>query len=99
MSNKSFYGSAAWLKCRGIVLIRDHYLCQPCLKQGELKPANIVHHIEPIDERPDQALDPDNCETICPSCHNKEHPEKGGGKRKKRLKVQVYKAKGNQEWI
>ncbi|MBM7681958.1 5-methylcytosine-specific restriction endonuclease McrA [Pullulanibacillus pueri] len=48
-----------------------------------------------MDERPDLALDINNLETICPSCHNKEHPEKGGGKRKKKMKIKVHKEMGN----
>jgi 5-methylcytosine-specific restriction enzyme A len=46
------------------------------------------------------ALDPENLETICPSCHNKEHPEKGGGKKKvpeKRRKARVIQTKMNEE--
>jgi 5-methylcytosine-specific restriction endonuclease McrA len=97
MPNKPFYKSTAWQKCRQTVLIRDHYLCQECLRNGQLTPASTVHHIEPLDERPDLALDVNNLETICPACHNKEHPEKGGGKRKRRLKTKIYKAKSNPE--
>ena len=56
------------------MLERDHYWCQVCRRRW----ANTVHHIIPIEERPDLALDMDNCEAICTICHNQVHPEKGG---------------------
>jgi 5-methylcytosine-specific restriction protein A len=101
MPNNPFYKSTAWQKCREIVLIRDHRLCQPCLRAGRLTPANTVHHIQPLEERPDLALDIGNLESICPACHNKEHPEKGGGKPKeqqrKKRKIKFIKSKPNPE--
>lgn len=78
---KQFYNSAAWQKVREAALIRDHYLCQPCLRRERLTPATTVHHIKPIETHPELALDPDNLESICPACHNREHPEKGKPKR------------------
>lgn len=94
-----FYKSAAWLKCRAFVLIRDNYLCQPCLRNKRLTPANTVHHIVSLEEAPELALDPDNLESICPSCHNKEHPEKGSGKKEpeKKRKVRVIQVQANEE--
>ena len=38
----------------------------------------MVHHIIPLEERPDLALDMDNLASSCDICHNQEHPEKGG---------------------
>lgn len=94
-----FYKSAAWLKCRAFVLIRDNYLCQTCLRNKRLTPANTVHHKIPLEEAPELALNPDNLESICPSCHNKEHPEKGGGKKEpeKKRNVRVIKVQANEE--
>lgn len=97
---KRFYDSAAWRKCRDYVLKRDNYLCRICLRNGmKLKPADTVHHIKHFDEAPELALDPDNLESICASCHNKEHPEKGHGRAKsrKKCKAKVVKAKANRE--
>jgi len=96
---KAFYKSAAWLKCREYVLNRDNHLCQLCLKRKKLTPANTVHHIKPLEEAPELALDPNNLESICPSCHNKEHPEKGGGKKipERKRKALVIKMKANEE--
>lgn len=95
-----FYKSTAWRKCREVVLIRDHYLCQPCLRLGRITTANTVHHIKPLEDHPELALDEDNLESICPVCHNKEHPEKGRGKKNEaqpRRRVTVVKSKGNPE--
>lgn len=97
---KAFYKSAAWLKCRKLVLKRDYYLCQPCLRDGKLTTADAVHHIKPLEDYPELALDMDNLESICNSCHNKEHPEKGGGSKKEPVrehKARVLKAKANKE--
>lgn len=95
---KAFYKSSAWLKCREVVLIRDHYMCQPCLKRERITTANTVHHIKPLEDYPELALDIDNLESICPSCHNKEHPEKGSNSiEPQRRSVTVIKAKRNEE--
>ena len=69
-----FYGTGAWRRLRQAVLERDHCWCQVCKRRW----ANTGHHVIPIKERPDLALDMDNCEAICDICHNQEHPEKGG---------------------
>ena len=80
-----FYKSAAWRKARAAALMRDHYICQDCLRakaRGEMirpRTATTVHHIRPIDQRPDLKLDMDNLISLCDPCHNKRHPEKGGG--------------------
>lgn len=94
-----FYNSTAWRKLRVTVLVRDAYLCQPCLRNKRLTTANTVHHIKPRLDYPELALDMDNCESICPACHNKEHPEKGGGQRVKKSerKAIIVKAKANEE--
>lgn len=79
---KPFYKSKEWKACREVVLIRDNYLCQLCLQQGQLTAADVVHHIEHLQDNPDRALDPDNLQSVCASCHNRLHPEKAGGKPK-----------------
>jgi len=79
---RSFYKSKAWEKCRQYVLVRDNYLCQYCLEKGKLTPADMVHHIEELKDNPEKALDPDNLISLCNTCHNKEHPEKGKKKEK-----------------
>ena len=68
-----FYRGRAWKQIRIHVLQRDCYLCQVCRRRW----ANTVHHVLPRKDYPEKALDPDNLEAICQSCHNQEHPEKG----------------------
>lgn len=96
---KPFYKSAAWQKCRAVVMLRDHYLCQPCLKRDRIVPADLVHHIKHLEDEPDLALDPNNLESVCNSCHNKLHPEKGSGKKEgaTRSGLRVIKAAANEE--
>lgn len=93
----AFYNSKAWRRCRELVLKRDHYLCQECLKEQRLTPANIVHHIVHYRDDPSKGLDMDNLITVCPECHNKLHPEKSGGKKieKKQPKINVYEPPKN----
>ncbi|MBS4198605.1 HNH endonuclease [Bacillus sp. FJAT-49732] len=97
--SKKFYNSDAWITCRENVLIRDDYLCHECLKDPEnpLTPADMVHHIKPLEEYPGLALDEDNLTSLCNSCHNKEHPEKGGGKRRKKRNLNVVEFDANPE--
>lgn len=96
---KPFYKSKAWLKCREYVLLRDNHLCQPCLRKQKLTAANTVHHIVPLEDAPELSLEPTNLESICPACHNKEHPEKGSGKKEpeKKPKVRVIQTRANEE--
>lgn len=68
-----------------MALQRDYYICQDCLaakRRGEMirpRSASVVHHILPRDKYPELALDLDNLVSLCDACHNKRHPEKGGG--------------------
>lgn len=96
---KPFYKTAAWLKCRADILVRDVYLCQPCFRKHKIKLADLVHHIKALEDYPDLALDWDNLESVCDACHNKAHPEKGGGKQepKKQRKAVIVKDKANRE--
>lgn len=80
-----FYKSKAWRQLRLAALQRDHYLCVDCMaanQRGEMirpRPATVVHHVLPVEQRLDLALDIDNLVSLCDACHNKRHPEKGGG--------------------
>lgn len=75
----AFYKSTDFDILREFVLERDHYTCQFFLgawddgihKPHFIKPirATTVHHIIPIKERPDLALDPDNCVSLSHLAH------------------------------
>lgn len=73
---RRFYRSPEWRAKRQEILQRDNGECQQCKREGKFSPANTVHHIEPLLDRPDLALEDDNLESLCPACHNREHPEK-----------------------
>lgn len=73
---RRFYRSPEWRAKRREILQRDNHECQVCKREGKFSPANTVHHIEPLLERPDLALEDDNLESLCAACHNREHPEK-----------------------
>lgn len=79
-----FYHTAAWKRARKAALQRDGWMCQDCMDRFRagygFKPrrAEMVHHIIPLEERPDLALDLKNLRSLCNECHNRNHPEKGG---------------------
>ena len=77
---KRHYDSARHRAWAEKVLRKDKYLCQRCLRYGKKVPANVAHHIKPIEFYPELALDVSNGEALCAACHNAEHPEKGGAR-------------------
>jgi len=70
---REFYVSPAWLAMRERILVRDHGLCQLCLREGRITPADTVHHIVELREDWSRRLDPDNLVAICAACHNRVH--------------------------
>ena len=64
-SNKR-YGSE-WRKIRA-AYIRQHPLCEECLKQGRLVPVEEVHHIVPLADG--GTNDFSNLMSLCKSCHS-----------------------------
>ena len=81
--SKPFYHTAAWKRARRAALSRDQGMCCDCMDRFRagygIRPrrADMVHHVIPIDERPDLALDLANLRSLCSECHNVRHPEKG----------------------
>lgn len=74
---KDFYRSSAWGKCRTSFIMYKGGLCERCLKEGIIKPGDIVHHKKYL--TPENINDPtvtlsfDNLELLCQDCHNNEH--------------------------
>ena len=65
-----------WQKTREKIKDRDYYLCAYCLAHGKITYSELeVHHIVPIEERPDLAYEEDNLITLCEKDH--EAAEKG----------------------
>lgn len=60
-------GGRPWRRKRDAVLVRDKYLCQPCLAQGRYTEATEVDHIV---TRANGGTDAwDNLQAICTDCH------------------------------
>jgi 5-methylcytosine-specific restriction enzyme A len=70
-----FYKSKPWKKTREQVLIRDHGLCQSCLKNKRITMASIVDHIIPLKIAWEKRLDMNNLQSLCQSCHNQKTAE------------------------
>lgn len=72
------YTCGRWIKLAAKAKRRDKYLCQKCLRFGRKSPAEIVHHIVPVEVDPAREYDLTNLQSLCRKCHNAAHPEKGG---------------------
>ena len=67
---QKFYHSKAWQSLRQLFLYESP-LCVNCLKKGKLTSSYAVDHIIDISKRPDLALNFDNLQALCKSCHDK----------------------------
>lgn len=74
---KAFYHSLEWRRAREQALIRDHGLCQHCLRDKQITTADMVHHIKPIKTHWHLRLLLSNLLSLCNSCHNKIDHSKG----------------------
>ena len=78
-----FYHSKAWLNVRSVVWDRAHGLCERCLERGEVRPANVVHHIVPLSPAnmgdASVTLNVDNLVALCHDCHTVIHKQLGVG--------------------
>ena len=82
-----FYKSVQWQRCRDGYFRRVGGLCEECLKQGLIEPAEIVHHIvhltpQNVDD-PNISLSFDNLIALCAKHHAAEHPEAHRGRNKR----------------
>jgi 5-methylcytosine-specific restriction endonuclease McrA len=68
-----FHKTKKWKQKREIILKRDEYLCQECKRYGKTKGAKTVHHINPLEGRPDLALVNINLVSLCNDHHEKMH--------------------------
>lgn len=78
-----FYVWPEWDEMRKRVRSLDHNECVLCKARGKYTPAEIVHHVKHLQDRPDLALsiyDPDSNErqliSLCRPCHEAQHPER-----------------------
>ena len=88
---EAFYVSWTWRKCRKAFANSKGNLCERCLKRGIIeagskdRPLEVHHKIQLTDENvtdPKVALNWDNLELLCKTCHDQEKERK-----KKRWKV------------
>lgn len=84
---RKFYDSKEWRNLRQKVLERDNFECQECKRNGYVnidtyeysesakrkKIKIVVDHIKELEHYPELALDIDNLETLCVTCHNVKH--------------------------
>lgn len=85
------YKTKRWRDLRQVVIARDFGMCQECKRRGRKTRGTIIHHI--VEAREDLSLfwSVDNLECICVACHNREHPERSGGKKKPKPKSHIVK--------
>lgn len=86
MIKENFYKTKEWVRKRREILKRDHYECQHCKAQGKYSRGVIVHHIKHLKHRPDLALVDNNLITVCPTCHERLHPERRKSPKEKKRK-------------
>lgn len=79
----AIYHDKRYKRAREAALRRDEYCCQHCKRYGRMRQATITHHIKPVEIAPELAFNADNLVSLCMSCHNKMHPEKGKNWRKR----------------
>lgn len=88
-----FYHTARWKRVRAMCLQRDQGMCQDCMRKfrdGKMEHPNratMVHHIIEYRDRPDLALSLDNLVSLCDSCHDRRHPDRGRGGRPEEKQV------------
>lgn len=63
---------------RQLVLERDNYTCQMCMKNKTVLVVGLhCHHIQGATQNPMLSNDPDNCITLCKNCHKIVHSKEG----------------------
>lgn len=75
------YNNTTWRKIRDTYM-REHPICEECLKSGKVTPAEDVHHKKtPFKNGEIQyglLLDPDNLMSVCKECHGNIHASQQG---------------------
>ena len=85
MPDEKYYHSKRHKEWAAKVLRRAGYLCEECKRYGRLDEnglppkATVAHHIKNKDDYPELRYMLSNGKALCSKCHNKAHPEKGGG--------------------
>lgn len=72
------YKSAKWKHTAAKAMRRDGYMCQLSKRYGKHVPAEMVHHIYPVDEYPEYAYCPWNLISLSNAMHNTLHDRNTG---------------------
>lgn len=74
---EKFYKSPSWQNCRDSYMRKVGGLCEECLKEGHVTPAEEVHHIKHIDiwniNDPNITLNHANLRALCREHHRRMH--------------------------
>lgn len=86
---EQFYKSKQWQDCRNSYMKKVGGLCELCMKEGKITPAEEVHHKVHLNPQnindPTVALNYDNLIALCREHHRQEH-----GARKRRYKIDEW---------
>lgn len=73
------YNTKRWKELRELK-VQANPLCEECLKEGRITPAQEVHHIKSFcarglspEEKERRAYDYENLMSLCKDCHHKKH--------------------------
>ena len=72
------YKSKRWKALSDKAMRRDGYKCQMAARYGRSEPAEVVHHIYPVDEYPEYGYCMWNLISLSRAAHNKLHDRKTG---------------------
>lgn len=72
------YTSKRWKALSAKAMRRDGYMCQLSKRYGKAVPAEVVHHIYPVDEYPEYGYCLWNLISLSRAAHNKLHDRKTG---------------------
>lgn len=72
-SIKYFHKTKKWKDKRPKILKRDEYMCRECKRYGKTTEATTVHHVYPLEQRPELGLVNSNLISLCKQCHDKMH--------------------------
>ena len=73
LTEKFNYKSTRWRRLAAKAMRRDGYMCQLSARYGRSVPAEVVHHIYPVDEYPEYAYCLWNLISLSRAAHNKLH--------------------------
>lgn len=77
-TSDKYYDSDSWRRLRNSY-IREHVICEECIKHGHVTPAEHVHHIVPFMSEHNEIarwntfLNPNNLRALCKHCHYAYH--------------------------